>query len=368
MKIHESKATLSAIISAGQKLRKLEKETGKKYLFTNRGVNAVVPIDLNPVIEQINFNSSRIQTYAGFQGYANFREAINSAYFQGATSSDNIFVTGGAIQGLDLVFQIINVDTFFFPPFYWGTYTKVATIRQQHFASYNDFEWLKNNLQKLKNSAVIICEPNNPLGSKHPDNEIIDLIEQLNANGTVVIVDSPYRHLFILENDTFYRRLSAMENVVIVESFSKSIGLSGLRTGFLHAANADFRREAAIRLLYASNGVNAFSQELIFRLLTTPEGKKSLADFKQQTTAAIAKNIAFLHEHQLLAEEFYQTAEPKGIFVVVNRRQEELLQHRIGSVTLRFFTQKQDKKIDNYARICVSVPHDVFCEFFQPLI
>ena len=99
----------------------------------------------------------------------------------------------------------------------------------------------------------------------------------------------------------------------------------------------------------------------------TEKGKKAVREFKEKTTTDIRKNIAFLKERDLLAGEFYQNSEPRGIFVVINKSEEELFQYHIGSVSLSFFTRTRKEEASKYARICVSVPHDDFVRFLNPL-
>ena len=74
-------------------------------------------------------------------------------------------------------------------------------------------------------------------------------------------------------------RLLNFKNVILLESFSKFLGLSGQRIGFLHSNNKDFNKEFKIQLLYATNGTNAFAQHLVYELLTSNEGKKAVNDF-----------------------------------------------------------------------------------------
>ncbi|MFI3295972.1 MAG: hypothetical protein R3Y19_08130, partial [Rikenellaceae bacterium] len=100
-------------------------------------------------------------------------------------------------------------------------------------------------------------------------------------------------------------------------------------------------------------------------LLTSEVGKKSAAEFKKATAHDIALNIDYLRERGLLAEEYYHTSKPKGIFVVVNRTEEELLEAYIGSVSLAFFTKSQKDVASKFARICVSAPHAKFVKFFE---
>ena len=58
MKIKKSGARFSAIVGIGEKIKQLSKETGKEYLYLNRGINAVCPIDLFQVVQNISIEES----------------------------------------------------------------------------------------------------------------------------------------------------------------------------------------------------------------------------------------------------------------------------------------------------------------------
>ncbi len=365
MKIQKCGTSYSKIVGISEKLQKLSKESGKDYLFLNRGINAVQNIDLTQVVKNIDFNSNDIQVYPLNRGIPSLRQAINQIYFQNKTTTDNIFITPSASSGLDLTFQILGNDCFFLSSYYWGTYKKIISIRGKKNCIYTDICSLNKNLDELKHKAVVICDPNNPLGNKVDDEILLDIITKLNRNSTTVIFDSPYRRVFYDDTDTFYQHLINLENVIIVESFSKSLGLSGQRIGFIHTGNQEFLDEANTRLLFQSVGANGFAQILVRDLLTTPQGKKAVADFKKTTTDAIAKNIAYLQSKSFLAEEFYENSRPTGIFVIVNQTEAQLLKHCIGSISLAYFTETQKEKAKNYSRICVSVPHNDFKRYFD---
>jgi len=356
MKINQSGAQYSKISAIGERIRKLEHDSGEKYLYLNQGVNSVVPINLTEVVKTIDFNSRGIQVYAPMKGRPNLKKAINQEYFSCKSDVDNILITNGGMSGLDLVFQSLDVEKVFVPAYFWGSYFNILKIRNMEGDFYEDFMELESNLEHYKNSAVIICDPNNPLGDKFDDHRLISLIRKLNKEGITIIIDSPYRKIFF-NNDYFFEQLLPMENVIIVESFSKSLGLSGQRIGFVHSINKELNTELSIRLMYATNGVNGFAQILVEHLLSTPEGRTAIGEFKRQTSCAIHENIKYLRNKGILAEEFYKNSDPIGIFAVVNRSEEELLKLRVASVSLAFFTRKYKEKAAAYARICVSVPH-----------
>lgn len=367
MKIKSSGATLSNIVQIGEKLKQLSAESGKEYLCLNRGVNSVVNIDLNEVVKLIDFNSTEIQVYPHGAGVPALREAINQKYFLGKSSKDNLLITAGGMNALDLVVQALDIKTLYLPIYYWGCYFQMLKTRNIGNAEYYAQSELYDKIDELRGNAVLICDPGNPLGEKYDDQQMFELIKTLNDNDIVVLFDSPYRRIFYSSEDDYYARLMELENVIITESFSKSVGLSGQRLGFVHTTNKAAHDEMEIRLMYNTNGVNAFAQALVLRLLTTAEGERASYDFRTKTVIDIEKNINYLAARGLLAEEFYTTSLPKGIFTVVKRTEAELLEANIGSVSLSFFTKSQKQTAANYARICVSVPHEKFVSYFDKL-
>ncbi|OFX53616.1 MAG: hypothetical protein A2046_14060 [Bacteroidetes bacterium GWA2_30_7] len=362
MNIEISGAKLSSIVKIGDKIKELSKSTGKQYLSLNRGVNSVCNIDLTEVVKNINFNSNELQVYPPSQGRPALQNAINQEYFQNKTNSENIYITAGGMSGLDLTFQTLQFAQILLPAFYWGSYLHILNIRKKQYQFYENYNYILQNIDSLKNSVVLICEPNNPVGNKYSDDTIFNVIETLNKNNIPVIMDCPYRRVFYNETDDFYSKMLSYKNVIIVESFSKSIGLSGQRLGFVHTLNNDFNHEFGVRLMYATNGINAFSQMLVEQLLTSEEGKKAVKEFKATTTEHIKKNINYLRQKKLLAEDLYVDSEPVGIFAIVNKSEEELLQNRIGSISLSYFV-KDKEKYSGYSRICVSVHNEEFCSF-----
>ena len=364
MKIKNSGATYSKITAIGEKVKKLEKSSGEEYLYLNQGVNAVCNIDLTEVAKLIDFNSRDIQVYPPMKGRPVLKQAINKDYFDGNSTIENILITGGGMSGLDLVFQTIAVDKFYLPAYFWGSYMNIIKSRNLQEDYYENLSEIENNIENYNNSAVVICDPNNPIGDKFDDARLTELIKKLNKTGAIVIIDSPYRKVFY-NTDNFYKEVGMLENVILVESFSKSIGLSGQRIGFVHSVNTDLMTELSIRLMYSTNGINAFAQILVEKLFTSAEGKKATKNFKETTTADIKKNINFLRNKGFIAEEFFTETQPLGIFTIVNISEEELLKHRIASVSLSFFTRKYKEKAAAYSRICVSVPHEKLLRFFN---
>lgn len=359
MKIKKSNVTFSSIVGIGERVKKESNRTGDEYLQLNRGVNAVTDINLSSVMHYINPNSKEFQIYAPNKGLESLRKSILHEYFPSKKSIENISITPGGMPALDLILQILDVEKFLFPNFYWGSYSKMASIRKRDFNFYDNLEHL--NMISSGNECVFICDPNNPTGKKEDDEFLFNTIKEITSRGTIVIFDCPYRKLFY--DDNFHDRISELENVIITESFSKWVGLSGLRVGFIYSNDDNFNEELNIRLLYEFNAVSAPPQMIIDKVLSTIVGEIELKKFREKTVKDITDNIKYLSDNNLLVEEIYNGEIPVGIFAIINKSEEFLFQNKIGAVGLEKFSGKEKDKWSKYSRICVSVPHDKFKYF-----
>ena len=363
MKINISNATFSSIVGIGEKIEKIEKSSDRKFLKLNRGVNAVTNIDLTNVVPFLDCNSNDFQLYAPNTGFKSLKKAILTEYDLGEDPS-MISVTPGGMPALDLVIQLLNVESVHFPKFYWGSYSKMATIRNKAFSFYDDF--LSIDTRKLNDtSCFLVCDPNNPTGVKMPEAKLMEKIMEIQNTGAIVIFDSPYRKLFSYPNLSIIRDC---KNVIITESFSKWLGLPGMRLGFIYSNNEEFNRELNIRLLYEFNGVASPSQIIVERLISEDYGRIAIDDFRKKTVDSLRKNISFLKQNEFLPDDIYGSFSPLGIFAIVNKSEDFLLQHDIGSVGLDKFVYYDKDLYSSYSRVCVSVPHEKFKEYFEKII
>jgi aspartate aminotransferase len=365
MKINKSNVTFSSIVGIGQKIKKVEEKIGESFLHLNRGVNDVVGIDLKEVMPKVKYNTKLFQTYAPNLGLESLRKSIVEEYFptQSFYNSkffENICITPGGMPSLDIIIQTLDIEKIYFPYFYWGSYSKMATIRKKEFFFYKSLDEL-NDL--TEGDCVFVCDPSNPTGIKLDDNYLYEKLSHLNNLGCTIIFDCPYRKLFFQDN--FFDKLVNLQNVIVSESFSKWVGLSGLRLGFIMCQNEEFNDELNIRMLYEFNGVSSPSQLVVDNVLSTEEGKQAHKIFREQTTEHIENNIIFLKENNLLVDEIYGDKLPLGIFAVINRTEKELFDNKIGSVGLDKFVSSDKEHWEKYSRICVSINQFMFKKHFN---
>ena len=311
--------TYSSIVGIGEKIKKIEKETGVKFLTTQRGINDVVNIDLSDIVNKIDFNNKEVQQYTPNLGILSFRKNIGRTYFPSIQDIEScICITCGGMKSIDLALEILDINKIYFPYLYWSSYSKIATIRGKKFDFYKSLSDF--NLFELdENSIVFINFPSNPTGQSIDNSYLLEMIKKITDTGAIIIFDCPYYSLF--SDDNLFEKviIAGGNNIIITESFSKNFGLSGLRLGFICSTNKTFNDELNIRILYELNGVSSIPQLIIDKLISTEEGKKAIKDFQTKTVEHIKMKINFLNENNLLVEEIYKSEIPVGIFAVINK-------------------------------------------------
>ena len=114
-----------------------------------------------------------------------------------------------------------------------------------------DVPALLKTIQRSEPEVVILCSPNNPTGSSIEDE---DLRRLLAAAPGLVVIDEAY-HEFA--GHSVVPLLSEFPNLVVLRTFSKAMGLAGMRIGYLLAAP---QLVTEIRKAVLPYNLNVFSQ------------------------------------------------------------------------------------------------------------
>ena len=104
-----------------------------------------------------------------------------------------------------------------------------------------------------KAKLLIIAYPNNPTGNCFSEDIIRNIIGH---KKTIVIIDEAY-HEFC--GKTFLPLIKSHENLIVLRSFSKVLGLAGIRVGVAIANKNIIKEVEKVRLPY---NVNSISQEI----------------------------------------------------------------------------------------------------------
>jgi len=106
-----------------------------------------------------------------------------------------------------------------------------------------------DSIQKNPPSLIFIANPNAPTGNLFPKSEIIKVLQ---AAPCLVVVDEAY---FQFADENFIPELSQYPNLVLLRTFSKAMGLGGVRLGYALAAPELIQEVSKVLLPYCVSGV-----------------------------------------------------------------------------------------------------------------
>lgn len=355
MKVPNCPVTFSSIVEIAEIVQKIESESDRKLLKLHRGVIDVTTIDLNWVKCHLNFNTKSIQHYSPNNGDTEFIETIKKTFH---LNEHQLLITPGGMAALDLILSTLGDTDFWVPEYHWGSWNKILKINNKNIQSFDDF-----NLQNFspEEGVVMLCYPSNPTGYLAPMNDLLDFILRCKKNNVTVILDMPYFYLF---ND-FTVDISDLlhDNVILCSSFSKSVGLSGFRAGYVATKNNDLFQHMRIRSLYKYNSISTITQQIINVLLN--QGKEQINSYREKTLQHIQKNIDLLVKKKILFNKY--PSHPIGPFAIINIDFDTLFKQNISSVPLNKFTIKANIGDEMLSRISVAVDSDMFKKYFDLL-
>ncbi len=153
-------------------------------------------------------------------------------------NENQIFLGNGSDEVLDVIMRVFlqpqQDSLLIFPPTY-GMYEVLANINEipLHVIPLNkefqlDIPKIKDFISYNKSKMAIICSPNNPTG-----NSVYNIEEFLSIFSGIVVIDEAY---IDFSNQTSYlNKLNKYSQLIIIQTFSKSWGLAGIRVGMAFA-------------------------------------------------------------------------------------------------------------------------------------
>ncbi len=193
----------------------------------------------------------------------NPRELLNLLSKYLGLCEENILLTNGSDEGLDIIYKGFTYPNdkilIFYPTFsmyeilgeiYSTRIFKVRLIERD-----DSFEFPENSIKIIKEKRpkiVFICSPNNPTGN------IIEeglLTEILNLD-TIVVLDEAYAEF---SKKSYVKLVREYDNLICLRTFSKAFGLAGIRLGYIVANETVIDYLRRIRLPF---NVNVLAQKL----------------------------------------------------------------------------------------------------------
>lgn len=196
-----------------------------------------------------------------FQGLEGFREAV-SAKLQiengiQALSEENILATQGATQALYLIVNkfLEKDEEVLLPIPAWGYFLDVlkareVTIKKVQTQFVNQYKITAEELDNAltdKTKMFVFTHPGNPGGGVYTHEEMSKIVKVIRKYPKLIVLsDEVYELLIFDEEKPFYPLSffpSIAEQIITVNGFSKSFGLTSWRIAYLYSHNQDFIRQ-----------------------------------------------------------------------------------------------------------------------------
>jgi len=170
-----------------------------------------------------------ITHYDNANGLKRLRQKIALNY---SCSENEVVISNGVKNSLfNYLYTKTNKKILILEPAWLG-YEGIAKMLNMPFSQINMYS--KNWLKKVKSESfdfVLVCSPNNPDGNVLSKKEILELYKISSKKNAVIILDEIYKD-FIYEGKHNFEVLYRKKDVVILNGFSKSHAVTGLRIGF----------------------------------------------------------------------------------------------------------------------------------------
>lgn len=199
------------------------------------------------VVDQINPAAKTINVYPDRQ-YSELKKILAK---DAKTCPECIFVGNGLDDVIDQLSRYFSCP-FLIPTPAFSEFARAAKRNKRQslsvpclFGGKLDLEPLLNRAD-LKNSVVWLANPNNPAGAEY-DSEQIKL---LSKKAKALILDEAY---YEFSETARYIDFSLNENIIRLRTFSKALGLAGIRLGYAIAPKKTIDELEKLRPLFVLN-------------------------------------------------------------------------------------------------------------------
>lgn len=232
---------------------------GKPYIDT--------PVEIKEIALDV-LKSNKALDYSENKGNKNLRSAMALLY---NGKSDDFIVTNGAQEALYNALtaivsyqeEVLIPDPGFlaYKPMIemLGAYSRTYKLVKKNSQFFYDPEEILKKVS-AKTKAVIVSKVSNPTGSDFSLDAFKFLADQLRRKNVVLISDEVYGEFhFAEEYSPFYLHA---ENIVSINSLSKSHAMTGWRIGFAATKNEMIQKKILVAHQYATTCVNHFTQHV----------------------------------------------------------------------------------------------------------
>ncbi len=225
--------------------KKFEQQ-GKKIEYLNIGDPVKYGFQPPDNVKEALINAVRNgeNYYSESEGLPELRTAIaEKEHAKGlSVSGDDILVTNGVSEGLDMVISSIvdEGDEVLLPGPYYPPYASYVRLRGGIPVEFtvdlnNSTPDIDDIRSKITSKTVAICliSPNNPTGAVFNEKSLKELVDVANEHNLYILCDEIYDQIVYDEKFVGIGKVAGDSPVIILNGFSKVHLMSGWRIGYL---------------------------------------------------------------------------------------------------------------------------------------
>jgi|GEM_PF-173256 len=255
-----------------------------------------VPEFLREAIEE----AVKLELYGDYPDYdySNFREAVASFY---GVEPGGVVPLNGAAEALNILLLCLKPRVLVVAEPTFGEHRCLAGIAGVSYVSVpyrevgDSFEFpLEDVIRAVKardadTSVVLLSNPNNPTGACAGLNELEELLNAL--QNSLVAVDEAFVELSTTCG-SLLGLASSYENLVVLRSFTKGLGVRGLRAGFLYTSSR--RLAKTLDTCRQPWNLNSIASYAIAKVLS--DRRRDVSDYLRRSAEVVEVERAVLAE------------------------------------------------------------------------
>ncbi len=220
-----------------------------------------------PVSEVLSELGEVGRNYLPFTGTDSTKEAVSeyaSRFLGRDYDPSRVVITNGGVQALLIAFKLASrKGKILVPKPGFVHYFEQPEEFGFEIGYYNPLsEDLVGEIEgKLEGvGAVLVNYPNNPTGYSQDNSTLRKLWDLLSAKGVLLINDAAYSQIY-------YGEKPEIVGDVVVDTFSKTLSLPGMRIGYIYWGTEDYKRAGRLSYLTTA-GASEPTQLLLQRMLS----------------------------------------------------------------------------------------------------
>lgn len=170
----------------------------------------------------------------------------------------NLTISNGADDSIRCIFDcfVEEGDEILLPVPNYGMFEIFSRIRNADVTEvlyHDDFSFPSQEMISHisdRTKLVIIVNPANPLSTVIKKNDLLEILQR--AENSLIVLDETYFHFL---KSSYLDLIQSYENLVIVQTFSKAFGLTGLRLGLLLSNKKNIEQLNKVNLPFAVNSI-----------------------------------------------------------------------------------------------------------------